>query len=53
MALLAETGTFAPPAKFCLLQRLLQFNFGTEIPIVTLDRQDPRLIEYSEANNID
>jgi len=49
-----NSGTFAPPKeKLKLLQRLLEFNFGTESPIIALDRDDSSLHEYFEVNNID
>jgi hypothetical protein len=49
-----NSGTFAPSKeKLGLLQRLLEFNFGAHLPIITLDRGDAALNEYFEANNID
>jgi hypothetical protein len=46
-----NSGTFAPPKeKLKLLQRLLEFNFGTESPIIALDRDDSALHEYFEVN---
>jgi hypothetical protein len=49
-----NSGTFAPPGeKLYLLQKLLEFNFGTQFPIITLDYTDAKLREYFDANNID
>jgi len=49
-----NSGTFAPPHdKLHLLQLLMQFNFGTEMPILALDRGDPLLKQLSEENQID
>lgn len=49
-----NSGTFAPPKeKLKLLQRLLEFNFGTQSPIIALDRDDSTLHEYFKVNNID
>jgi len=49
-----NSGTFAPQKeKLHLLQTLLEFNFGKEYPIFSLDRSDPALNEYFEVNHIE
>lgn len=49
-----NSGTFAPPGgKLHLLKLLLQLNFGTEMPILALDRGDPLLRRLSEENEIE
>lgn len=48
-----NSGTFAPAKdKLPLLQTLLELNFGSDFPIITLDRDDPELQMYFEANEI-
>lgn len=49
-----NSGTFAPPKeKLSMLQTVLEWNFGKDYPILTLDRSDPALKEYSDVNNIE
>lgn len=48
-----NSGTFAPPKeKLPYLLALLELNFGLEAPIRALDRDDPELQRYFEANEI-
>lgn len=49
-----NSGTFAPPKeKLDALRLLMQLNFGTELPILALDREDPLLGELSGANGVE
>ena len=49
-----NSGTFAPPkSKLPALKELLEFNFGTDIPIIVLDRSDPLLKELCEINDVE
>jgi len=48
-----NSGTYAPSKDLLLsLQQLLEINFGKDIPIVTLDRSDPRLKQWRTENGI-
>mmetsp|Transcript_14516 Transcript_14516/g.26317 ORF Transcript_14516/g.26317 Transcript_14516/m.26317 type:complete len:144 (+) Transcript_14516:155-586(+) len=49
-----NSGTFGPPKeKLDLLKLLMQLNFGTDMPILALDREDPLLRELSDANGVE
>ena len=49
-----NSGTFGPPKdRLNLLQLLMQLNFGTEFPILALDREDPLLKKLSDANGVE
>ena len=49
-----NSGTFGPPKdKLDTLKLLMQLNFGTDIPTLALDREDPLLGELSEANGVE
>mmetsp|Transcript_26926 Transcript_26926/g.56845 ORF Transcript_26926/g.56845 Transcript_26926/m.56845 type:complete len:451 (+) Transcript_26926:331-1683(+) len=49
-----NSGTFGPPKeKLDLLKLLMQLNFGTDLPILALDREDPLLKELSDVNGIE
>lgn len=49
-----NSGTFGPPKeKLDLLKLLVQLNFGAEMPILALDREDPLLKELIEANGVE
>ncbi len=49
-----NSGTYAPPKeRLENLKKMLQFNFGTEIPIFALDREDPLLQELIELNDVE
>ena len=48
-----NSGTFAPPKETLpLLQALLELNFGSDMPICALDRDEPDLKMYFDANEI-
>ena len=49
-----NSGTYGPPKeRLEKLKKLLQFNFGTDIPIFALDREDPLLKELIEVNDVE
>jgi hypothetical protein len=49
-----NSGTFAPPNKKLYdLKKLLEFNFGTHVPILVPDRSHPLLKELCELNDVE
>ena len=49
-----NAGTFGPPkGTLDLLKLLMQLNFGADMPILALDREDPLLRELSDSNGVE